>query len=144
MRTKLFSFFLVLLASAGTIRADIIPLVKIGDLYYNIDTINSTAELTLGYYSSPMTSVTIPVSVEYEDETYIVTSIGASALSGVEMTSVVIPYSVKTIGNHAFYRCLNLDSVYIPVGVLTIGDDAFAGCPSLTHITVPVYEHNYC
>ncbi|MBO4823282.1 MAG: leucine-rich repeat protein [Clostridia bacterium] len=50
---------------------------------------------------------------------------------------VVIPDSVTSIDNGAFYNCTNLTSVTIPDSVTSIGDGAFYGCTSLTSITIP-------
>ncbi|MGN0542106.1 MAG: leucine-rich repeat domain-containing protein [Acutalibacteraceae bacterium] len=49
----------------------------------------------------------------------------------------VIPDSVTSIGNYAFYKCTGLTSVTIPDSVTSIGNYAFAWCDSLTNITIP-------
>jgi len=51
--------------------------------------------------------------------------------------SVVIPNSVKSIYDLAFYRQFNIQKVTIPSGVTEIGDYAFLGCAGLTLITIP-------
>ena len=51
--------------------------------------------------------------------------------------AVVIPNSVTTIGDFAFYLCESLTSVTIPGSVTTIGKRAFAGCDSLTSVSIP-------
>lgn len=64
--------------------------------------------------------------------------IGDSAFSGCKgITSVVIPDSVQEIGSDAFRDCIALPHITIPDSVQKIGGDAFAGCQSLTAITIP-------
>ena len=53
-----------------------------------------------------------------------------------EITDLVIPNSVTSIGGYAFYGCSGLTSVTIPNSVTTICDYAFSGCSGLTSITV--------
>lgn len=52
-------------------------------------------------------------------------------------SSTIIPNTVDTIGNKAFYRCVTLNSVSISQNVTTIGDFAFYGCSGLTSVTIP-------
>ncbi len=67
-----------------------------------------------------------------------VRSIGDDAFYGcVGLTSVTIPGSVRSIGNYAFYNCDGLTSVTIPDSVASIGEGAFWGCGGLTRVTVP-------
>ena len=54
-----------------------------------------------------------------------------------EITELVIPDGVKSIGSYAFYRCSDLTSVTIPNSVTSIGNWAFYGCSGLTSITIP-------
>ena len=49
---------------------------------------------------------------------------------------VVIPNSVTSIGEGAFYGCSGLTSVTIPNSVTSIGDAAFRGCIGLTKVTI--------
>ena len=53
-----------------------------------------------------------------------------------EVTDLLIPESVTSIGNYSFASC-NLTSVTIPQSVTRIGDYAFEDCNSLTSITIP-------
>ena len=67
-----------------------------------------------------------------------VTSIGYEAFDGCDnLTNVTIPDSVKSIGDYAFYNCYNLTSVTIPDSVTNIGDYVFFGCSCLTNVTIP-------
>ena len=52
-------------------------------------------------------------------------------------TSVAIPNSVTTIGDHAFDGCIGLTSVTIPNSVTSIGDGAFYDCNSLASVIIP-------
>ena len=58
-------------------------------------------------------------------------------LGEVEITDLVIPNSVTSIGNCAFCGCSRLTSVTIPSSVTSIGDYAFSGCSRLTSVTIP-------
>ena len=137
---KIFTLFLALVASVGTVFADII---KIGDLYYWLDETNLTAEVTSENYSKPywttnITTADIPSSVIYEAKTYSVTSIGNSAFRGcANLTSITIPNSITSIGYCAFSGCSGLTSIEIPNSVISIGENAFSGCSGLTSVTIP-------
>jgi chitodextrinase len=53
------------------------------------------------------------------------------------LTGIVIPNSVSTVGNYAFAMCSKLTSVAIPDGVTTLGESAFYYCTGLANITIP-------
>ena len=52
-------------------------------------------------------------------------------LNGELVTELVIPDSVTSIGDRAFYNCYRLTSVVIPDSVTSIGNSAFSYCSSL-------------
>ena len=67
-----------------------------------------------------------------------VTTIGERAFYYCSsISSVVIGDSVTTIGERAFYSCGRLSSVVIPDSVTTIGNSAFSNCNSLSSVVIP-------
>ncbi len=116
---------------------------SITNVYYTGDIAGWCAISFGGSYANPMC---------YADNLYIggkliegeliipdsVTSIGNYAFYGCSgLTSVTIPDSVKSIGTYAFYACTSLTIVTIPDGVTSIGDYTFFDCTSLTSVTIP-------
>ena len=57
-------------------------------------------------------------------------------LNGEEVTDLVIPDGVTSIGNYAFFYCTSLTSATIPNSVTTIGVEAFGCCSDLTSVTI--------
>ena len=82
--------------------------------------------------------ISIPEQIEVGGKTYKVTAIAANAFKDrTNLVEVIIPKTVKTIGNGAFSGCTRLKKVTMGSGVTTIGDSAFANCKALTSITIP-------
>ena len=50
--------------------------------------------------------------------------------------NTIIPDSVASIGDNAFYGCANLTSITIPDSVTSIGSSAFEDCTSITNLTI--------
>ena len=51
--------------------------------------------------------------------------------------NTIIPTSIKSIGDCAFWGCLELTSISIPDNIISIGKQAFFGCYYLTSIRIP-------
>ena len=54
-----------------------------------------------------------------------------------DISSVVIPNTVTSIGMHAFYDCKKLTSITIPDSVTSINANAFNWCTGLKSVTIP-------
>ncbi|MBQ4072910.1 MAG: leucine-rich repeat domain-containing protein [Clostridia bacterium] len=84
-------------------------------------------------HEANVTNVTILSTIENNEVTYSVTSIGYGAFLGcTSLTSVVIEDGVTSIGHYAFEGCTSLTSIEIPSSVTSIGHYAFYNCKSLT------------
>jgi len=109
-------------------------------------------------YKGDSSTVVFPSIIEGEK----VTRIGSSVFYGKEtlVTTAVLPETVTTIWDHAFYGCSslttvvlsknlmsiepyafkdceNLSTIMLPSTLTTIGDHAFENCISLKHINIP-------
>ena len=115
-------------------------------IYYFIHYLDNQPCLAVTYSSNQVDpwyddyrgSITIPDSVLYEGNYYIVKTISSHAfLDCEELTSVSIPNSVVSIGPGAFSHCSALTSVNIPNSVTSICSGTFFGCEALPSITIP-------
>ena len=53
------------------------------------------------------------------------------------LKEVVIPESVTTIENHAFFGCASLEKINLPAGLTEISQSLLGGCTALSEITIP-------
>lgn len=53
-----------------------------------------------------------------------------------ELTSVVLPETVKSLKTRAFDHCVKLTEVYLPQGLTEIGDESFTAC-AIELLTIP-------
>ena len=115
MKTNLFRLFaaLMLFFAAQTSNAhDFEAQNEDGvTIYYNItSSTDLTCEVTYegtDYKLSKYTgAIVIPASVDYNGNTYSVTSIGEDAFWRTSITSITIPEGVTSIGKYAFYGCM--------------------------------------
>lgn len=77
-------------------------------------------------------AITIPST--FEDLP--VVAIAENGFKGSSLTSVTIPNSITSIGDHAFENCTNLQSLSLPTSVTSIGEKAFAGCTALKTVSL--------
>ena len=66
-----------------------------------------------------------------------ITKIPESAFDKSNITSIVLPNTVKKIGSGAFNYCAGLKSIVLPDGLETIEDRAFMLCENLETINIP-------
>ncbi len=66
-----------------------------------------------------------------------VTTIGDYAFWGCILTSITFPESLTSIGACAFFGCSLTTSITLPESLTSIGNSAFYGCSGLTSITLP-------
>ncbi|MBE6635940.1 MAG: leucine-rich repeat domain-containing protein [Ruminococcaceae bacterium] len=66
-----------------------------------------------------------------------IVSIGEGAFYGCKITGITIPDSVVTLGKGAFNGCCNLSEITIGKSVTVIGEGAFFSCLGLTSIIIP-------
>ena len=90
--------------------------------------------------------VEVPSTITYNGVEYTITGILGTATGdanqpnqpvfGSNVTEVVIPNTIESIGACAFWYCENMTSVTIPSSVTSIGDNAFLGS-GLTSVIIP-------
>ena len=83
-------------------------------------------------------NIAIPELIMQNGRPHWVTSIGASAFSGLNsLKQVYIPEKVTKIGERAFQDCKYLEEVNIPDGIKSIELCTFSGCSRLTRLNIP-------
>ena len=83
------------------------------------------------FMGEPVQDITYPANTIPDGAFYE----GAYFNENKNLSSVILPVSITSIGNSAFLLCNNLSSVNIPASVTSIGDEAFSDCTGLTSIT---------
>lgn len=109
MKKSLFCFLILLMMPLASMAYDF----ELDGIYYKL---TGSSSVAVTYKDSPAETsdytgpysgtITIPSTVNHDDKSYAVTS----------------------IGDYAFYVCSSLTSITIPEGVTSIGDYAFVYC----------------
>ena len=88
------------------------------------------------HYNSYSGDVIVPDSVTRDGKTYVVRAVGDSAFRlCTKLTSVIIPATVKRIGNESFRRS-GITSITVPDSVTIIGESAFSRCANLAAVSL--------
>ena len=90
-----------------------------------------------------MKSVKLPEYIKFQGNNYKVTGISNYAFSHLknkhesDLTDIILPKTLESIGGHAFDYCPYLRIIHIPNTVKCIGESAFIGCFGLQEVTLP-------
>ena len=134
MKKRLTLFSLLLLFTMTAMAQTLVD-----GIYYNLNGSDNTAEVTKKNDGTKYRGdIVIPASISVDGVDYSVTSIGEYAFyECLDLMSIEIPNSVTSIGYDAFCLCSGLTSIDIPNSVTKIGDKAFSVCSGLTSIEIP-------
>jgi hypothetical protein len=66
-----------------------------------------------------------------------VKSVPASTVGEVIIPSVYMLRPIIAIGNYAFRDCVGVTRIILPISVKTVGEEAFSGCSSLSYVKLP-------
>lgn len=121
---------------------DVMPSVKkveIENVYYLLNEGNNVSKVMKydeGFdYAGDLV---VKDNIEYEGVNYTTRKVSTEAFSNCDnLTSLVLPNSIKTIGDYAFSRCHSLTSVVLPSEITRIGFFTFGECSSLAEINIP-------
>ena len=136
---------LMSMTGAKSFSHDIAATNSVGVTIYYVWANNEKTELAVSYRGSEESSysneysgiVVIPETVDYEGNTYRVTSIGDYAFWECKsLTSVIIHNGISNIGKLAFGGCNCITSITLPNCITSIGDGAFWGS-GLKSVVIP-------
>ena len=115
--------------------------------YYNLLPSNKEVEVTHSEYfndygtrwGSPV--ITIPDTIIYMGRKMAVTSIGEKAFMSIAPSlpyckGIILPHTIKHIGDEAFYMFIKSQEIIFPEHLETIGYKAFLGC-SFKSLSIP-------
>lgn len=96
--------------------------------------------------------VVIPESVTVDGRSYRVTGLGIGLFNGnTEVTEIILPDTIKYLGDSVCNQCTNLRSISMQDGVVYIGEAAFQCCYALENIEIPDtveyigdFAYNHC
>ena len=85
-----------------------------------------------------LTAIGCTLRYATSDSTFETTTIADGAFEGCgEITQVVIPKNVESIGGNAFQGCSNLTKVVFQGTNTTVADNAFSGCNNISNVYFP-------
>ncbi len=111
---------------AATVEIDGLKFTTVSDTAVSVSSINQNLS----------GKVVIPPSVTIDGKNYTVTTIAKHGFENTKITSVAMFPTIEEIGEAAFYNCQSLNSVVVPSSVKKIGEDCFSLCYVLDYIQV--------
>lgn len=105
-----------------------VPYVSTKDIRYKVNEDEKTA--TIIGQNNPTGKISIPEIIDG----YEITAIDEYAFYDSELTEIILPNTIETIGRADFYNCFNLENIILPNSLVSIESFAFAKCTSLESI----------
>ncbi len=98
--------------------------------------LNSSNAAKISTYTG---ALVIPDTIEAKNgNKYCITGVDEMAFANNnELTSLVLPDSVKSFGDGAFCNCVALTTVNVPEGIVTIPKACFGQCKKIKELTLP-------
>jgi len=128
-------FLAMLMFSALSVKAE-----TYGDFTYTI----ANGTVTITDYSTSSDTLIFPSEINGFPVTRIESMPGPREPINQNVTSIVIPSSVTTLGNFAFGWLTQLPTIYIPASVSDIEELALVGLRGLIQFNVDPNNPNYC
>ena len=94
--------------------------VFIDSVYYTLDNTTMTAQIAVQSNNTAVGDIVINDTVMYEGANYAVTSMADDAFAYCnQLTSIVLPQTLRNLGKNAFLSCTRLTSCIIPDSTIT-------------------------
>ncbi len=115
-------------------------------IFYNITSM-ADLEVEVTYPPGGMYAgdIIVPPSVNYNNRTFTVASVGDNAfnekgaqswLINESLTGVILPNTIRKIGSYSFFNCPNISSINLPEGLIEISRKAF-GSTGICSLVIP-------
>ena len=94
--------------------------VFVDSVYYTLDNTAMTAQIAVQSNNTAVGDIVINDTVTYEGANYAVTSMADDAFANCnQLTSIVLPQTLRNLGKNAFLKCTMLTSCIIPDSTIT-------------------------
>lgn len=150
MKKNILKILLVVLAVVSMVAIIwYIPTYQAGKIFtYEIDKEKGEVTITgykadydakVSYNNKETDELSFPKAVEVPDKImgYPVTTIGENAFEWAYAEKIILPDTVVTVDDNAFFHCERLTEITGTENIVAIGDYAFSGCVLLEEIALP-------